>query len=183
MNKIDVRLKDEEKNMIQSLVGETLVSIEHDAFTFVNASSQVVKLNTSIGSFYLYSFTEPLDYFGSMEDVAVWSFEYERYKVVDFKSFIETPFKQRIKSISLVQENQLLYKNGTIIYDVWLTRGIIIDFGDHQLSFEKAAWLSEDIYIQKGNNLIEKFASTDTFGEGWEEPYRAECSREVINFD
>lgn len=183
MKRIDIRLNNDEMRRLQSLIGETLISVEHDAFSYVNASSQVIRINTSIGTLYLYSFAEPLDYYGTTEDVAVWTFESDRYKVVDLKNFVETPFDQSIKSISLIQENQRLFKNKEQIYDVWLTRGIIIDFGDHQLSFEKASWLSEDIYIQKGYDLLEKFAPTDVFSEGWDEPYLGTCSREIITLN
>ena len=114
------------------------------------------------------------------EHVAVWTFETERYKTVDNKSFITTPFQTIIKSIKLVQENQRLYKGQEQIYDIWLTRGIIFDFGDHQISFEKAVWFSEDIYIQKGYDLVDGFASVENFIKSdWSEGIKAECTRQV----
>lgn len=180
MKRIDIRLKSEEISALTSLVGRTLESIQHDPFTFVNASSQVVQLNSDIGSFYLYSFSEPLDYFGTVEDVATWSFESERHKFVERKSFISTPIQEVVKDISLVQENQRLYKGQEQIYDVWLTRGIIIDFGDHQLAFEKAVWFSEDIYIRKGYNVVNQFASVDSFvNNDWDSGLNAACSRKI----
>ena len=55
-----------------------------------------------------------------------------------------------------------------------------IDFGDRQISFEKAVWFSEEIYIQKGYGLIEKFASTNNFVESdWDAGITAECSRSI----
>lgn len=182
MVQIDIRFKSDEINTLRSLIGKKLKSIQHDPFNFVNSSSQVVQINSEIGVYYLYSFTETLDYYGMMEDIAVWKFGIERKKMVDKKSFITTPVQAIIKNISLVQENQRLYKGLDHIYDVWLTRGIIIDFGDHQISFEKAVWFSEDIYIQKGYNLVEKFASIENFiNSGWSEGLKAECSREIVS--
>ena len=184
MVKNDIRLKIEEIDALRSLIGKRLESIQHDPLNFVNASSQVVQINTETDVYYLYSFTKPLDYFGVTEDVAVWSFETERYKLVENKSFIKTPIQAEIKTISLVQENQRLYKGNNQIYDVWLTRGIVIDFGDHQLSFEKAIWFSEDIYIRKGYDLANEFASTDDFvNSDWNTGLRAECSRVIESLE
>ena len=184
MVQIDIRLKSDEITALESLIGKKLESIQHDPFNFVNSSSQVVQLNVDDKAYYLYSFTEPLDYYGTTEDVAVWTFETERYKAVDNKSFMTTPIQAVIKSITLVQENQRLFKEQVKIYDVWLTRGIIIDFGDHQLSFEKAIWFSEDIYIQKGYDLIKKLSSPEDFvNSGWDAGLTAECSRTEINLN
>ncbi len=184
MVKIDIRLKEQEILILQSLVGKELVAIRRDSFNYINSSSQVVQIEAENGLFYLYSFTEPLDYFGTKEDVAVWTIETERYQVVDRKVFIETPIKEKIKSVSVIQENQRLFKNGDQTYDVWLTRGLVFDFGNRQLSFEKAIWFSEDIYIHKGYDLSRKFSSVDAFvNNDWDEGVTAECEREIITLE
>ena len=184
MTKIDIRLTTEETSALRSLVGKKLESIHHDPFNFVNSSSQVVQINAETGVFYIYSFVEPLDYFGITEDVAVWSFNKERKTMVENKSFIEMPIQATINEIMLVQENQRLYKENKQIYDVWVTRGIIMNFGDFQLSFEKAIWFSEDIYIQKGYDLAKSFASTDNFVKSdWNAGLRAECTRIVESIE
>lgn len=184
MKTIDIRLKPSEIASLKSIVGKQLISINHDPFVFSNTSSQIVQINTNSDTFYLYSFTEPIDHFGATEDVAVWSFESERYRSVDRKKFIETPFKETIKSVSVIQENQQLCKSDEILYDVWLTRGIIIDFGEHQLSFEKSVWFSEDIRIQKGYELINKFTPVADFvNDDWDKGITAKCTREIITLD
>ena len=181
MKKIDIRLKFDEMSILQKLVGKELTAIYHDKFEFVNSSSQAVGFETNEFNFYLYSFVEPLDYFGSIEDVAVWSLDLNRYALVDEKDFIKTPIKQTVKSIQIVQENQRLYTNEAQIYDIWLTRGIVFDFGDNQILFEKAVWFSEEIYIQKGYNLIEKISPTSKIVDSdWNEGLYAECSREIV---
>lgn len=181
MKTIDIRLKPAEIAALKTIVGKQLISINHDPFVFSNTSSQIVQINTNSDTFYLYSFTEPIDHFGATEDVAVWSFESERYRAVERKKFIETPFNETIKSISVIQENQQLYKSDKILYNVWLTRGIIIDFGEHQLSFEKSVWFSEDIRIQKGYKLINKFTSVDDFiNDDWDKEITAKCTREIV---
>lgn len=167
--------------MLQNLVGKELKAIYHDKFDFISSSSQMIGFESENLVFYLYSFVEPLDYFGSTEDVAVCSIETKKYPMAESKDLIKTPILQTVKRIQVIQENQRLYKNNVQIYDVWLTRGIIIDFGDRQISFEKAVWFSEEIYIQKGYNLIEKFSSADSFvANEWNDELHAECSREII---
>ena len=85
------------------------------------------------------------------------------------------------RGVEIVQENQRLFERGKQIYDVWLTRGIVFDFGDRQLSFEKAVWFSEDIYIQRGYDLAKKFSKVEAFiNSDWNESIVAECSRETI---
>lgn len=179
MISIDIRLKSNEMAVLNSMVEKKLISVKHEPFVFVNSSSQVVQINSEIGEFYLYSFVESLDYFGSEEDVAVWSLEAMPNKVVERKNFVETPFNENVKKIIVVQENQRLFQNEAQIYDIWLTRGIIFDFGERQYSLEKAVWFSEDIYLQKGYDLINKFTSVDKFIDSdWDEDFKAECSRQ-----
>lgn len=181
MNKVDIRFKKSEMELLQSLIGQEIQSISHDAFLYVNSSSQIVQINSDNDVYYLYSFTEPLNYLGSTEDVAIWSFETRRYPAVDNKNFIQTPFMEKVKSISVVQENQRLYRNNEQIYDLWLTRALIFNFEERQLSFEKAIWFSEDIYIRRGYNLIHELAPVDNFiNNDWDDTITAECSRKVI---
>ena len=181
MIKIDIRLSTTEINLLKALVGKTLETIEHDEFIFTNTSSQVVKLNSKGTSLFLYSFTEPLDYYGEEEDVAVWSVTQTEYPILANKAFIRTPVQQQVQSISVVQENQRLFEQEHQIYDVWLTRGIILDFGDHQLAFEKPVWFSEDIIIRKGYDLIKMFRSENEIEmpRNWESGTTLKCIRSI----
>lgn len=179
MNKIDIRLKDADIQILSSIIGKTLENVEHDEFIFTNTSSQAVRFVVDGNCFYLYSFTEPLDYYGSTEDVAVWAVEPTEYPMISSKSFIKMPIQQTITGVSLVQENQKLYNQNCQTYDVWVTRGIIFDFGDHQISFEKPVWFSEDIIIRKGYELEKLFVPTEviTNADNWAEGIRMECER------
>ena len=178
---IDKRLKPEEVEFLQQLIGQELISVKHDEFLFSFFFSQVVGFEIEDCLVYLYSFTESADYFGSIEDVAVWELSEEKYPFVDNKSLISSPVKETIKEIHVVQENQQLFEDGQKTYDVWVTRGIIIDFGDYQYSFEKPVWFSTDIYIQKGYSLIDKFASVEKFeNDDWSDNCIAKCNRETI---
>ncbi len=181
MKSINITLQEQEIDILKSLIGTKLSEIHHDPFIFSNTSSQVVQICASDSTFYLYSFAEPMDYYGAEEDVAIWSLEETQYNVVNEKSFIKMPINSTVKKIILVNENQKLFENEQQIYDVWVTRGIIIDLGDYQISFEKAVWFSEDIIIRKGYNLIKEFSSVDNFiNNNWSDNTRAECSRVEI---
>ena len=132
MVSIDVRLKNEDIQILQAAVGKTLDRVEHDEFVFTNTSSQAVRLVLGDAPFYLYSFTEALDYYGAEEDVAVWSVEEKEYPLIADKNFVTTPIQEKIAAVRIVQEHQMLFENAQQTYDVWVTRGIIIEFGDQE---------------------------------------------------
>jgi len=180
MNEIDVRFKVEELKFIKSFIGKKLMNYSHEPFVFTNTVSQLVSFNIENEDYYLYSFTEEIDYFGTNEEVALWSFENVKYPFVDNKELMSNTVNQIIKRIFLVQENQRLYRNSEQIYNVWLTRGIIFDMGECQISFEKGEWLMENIIVRKGYNLAETYSPVTAFTERWNDTVKAECSREII---
>ncbi len=184
MVSIDVRLKKEDIQILHAMAGKMLVRIEHDQFTFSNTSSQAVRFVFEDAAFYLYSFTEPLDYYRSEEDAAVWLVEEKEYPLIADKSFISTPVNEKVAAVRIVQEHQKLFENSQQTYDVWVTRGIVIDFGDHELAFEKPVWFSEDIVIWKGCDLIKKFRPVEEICKAgkWKDGVKMECSREVAVF-
>ena len=121
------------------------------------------------------------DYYGAEEDVAVLSVEKECYPAVNEKNFISTPVNSVVQKVLVVQEEQKLSEGGKTLYDVKLTRGIILEFGDYQISFEKAVWFSEDIIIRKGYDLIDKFSAAEKLckKDNWQENMKMQCSRTI----
>lgn len=67
MERIDIRLKESDRQILKSIIGKTLDCIEHDEFTFTDSSSQVVKISSYGETIFLYSFVEALDFYGSTE--------------------------------------------------------------------------------------------------------------------
>lgn len=186
MKTVDIRFSEETMQIFHSLIGQQFDGMKHDPFIHVPSVYGIVGLFIGGNAFKLTNLIEVLDYYGQMEDVAV--FRFEPTTSDDIKTFIDNgemidyPVRSRIKEIRIVNENQRLYHNGKQTYDVYTVRGIIFVFeDDHEISFEKPIWFSEEIYIQKGYNLIAKFSPTEEFGEGWEGEYRGECSREVVS--
>ena len=146
MKTIDIRFTENEIQYLRSFIGKTFHSLLHEEFSFVNSSTQVVQFNIGEDVMYLYSFTEPMDHYGSSEDVAVLTLEKAAYPIIQNKKFISMPIELPIRRILLVQENQQLFKNNEQIYDVWLTRGLVFDFGNFQVAFEKA-WTKSHLEI------------------------------------
>ncbi len=78
---------------------------------------------------------------------------------------------------------ELFYKDNKN-YDVWLTRGIIFDMDDGlEISLEKDIWFSENIYVDQGYNLIEKYANTNDFENDWDSTYTAKASRRIVEIN
>ena len=162
------------------MIGKEFSSFLHDEFNYTQSSTQVIELIIAGKSYYIYSFTEEKDYFGSPEDVAVWTVSDEKLPVVEKKSFIKTPVNETVIGISLIQENQKVFENGEQTYDVLLTRGIVFDLGDRQIAFEKDIWFSEEIIVHRGYNLTGCFSSAENFGDDWDKSLRTECIREEV---
>ncbi|MBO4495686.1 MAG: hypothetical protein J5752_07505 [Clostridiales bacterium] len=185
MKTFDKRLTLEEVNLLKSFVGKCMTLYSHDEFIYSSSSSQAIEIVVENVPYYLYSFVESEDYFGTTEDVAAWTFTEEKLPIIESKTFVKTPVNDIIQKITMIQENQRLYENGKQTYDVWVTRGIVFDFGDRQIAFEKDVWFSEEIIVHRGYNLIECFSSVDGFGENWDKSVKAECTRtcEIIEND
>ena len=167
--------------LLHSMIGKEFSSFLHDEFNYTQSSTQAIELVIAGESYYIYSFTEEKDYFGSPEDVAVLTVSDEKLPVIDKKTFINTPVNEIIVGIRLIQENQKVFEKGEQTYDVWLTRGIVFDLGDRQIAFEKDIWFSEEIIVHRGYNLTTRFSPTEKFGDDWDEKVRTACSRTEKN--
>lgn len=178
---IDIRFNDQEVQLLKEMIGKRLQSYRHNEFQYTNTASQIVQITTEGDvDHYLYSMTERLDYFGTCEDVAVWSISREKLPFVDKLHFISNPVGENIQGISLVQENQCVFTGQKQLYDVWLTRGLIIDLPGHQIAFEKDVWFSEEIIVHKGYSLLDQFVPANQFGKNWDDSIRTECERTII---
>jgi hypothetical protein len=53
--------------------------------------------------------------------------------------------------------------------------------GDHQISFEKPVWFSEDIIIRKGYDLLNSFKPVEiiTDAGNWNEGVEMKCNRVI----
>lgn len=159
------------------MIGKELSAYLHDEFQYTQSSSQVVEFVVGDKPYYIYSFTEEQDYFGTSEDVAIWNVSGEKLPIIDKKTFVKTPVNEKIQGITLIQENQRVFDGSEQKYNVWLTRGIVFNLGERQVASEKDVWFSEEIIVHRGYDLSTRFSSTDSFGSDWDKSVRTECSR------
>lgn len=170
---------------VKSLVGRKFEAYKCDAFDFTNSVTQIVGLYIGGTVYKITNVQEPVDYFGAKEDMAVCRLLKAdngdiQSAFSDVKQII-TPVNEFIHAITLVNEEQKLFRKDKPLYDVWLTRGIIFHLGEREISFEKDdVPFSEEIIIQRGYNLKEKFESPCGFLDGWDDDYRPECRRDFV---
>ncbi len=185
MKQIDVRFNNEELDFIKAMVGKVLKKYKCDSFEFSTAVYGIVGICTSESTYAITNKISVLDYYGSMEDVAVFGIEKrseaEIQSLVSGNTMISMPVNKLIQEVDIINEHQQVFENNQKAYDVWLTRGIIIKLEDDmEISLEKNVWFSEMITVDRGTNLLEKFTPVEEFAEDWEGDFRGECSREII---
>lgn len=189
METIDIRFDDKTLNDIRELVGQQMQCYKSDAFVYAPSVYGIVGFCIGDKTYSLTNFVEPLDYYGKIEDVAVYRFSQcepsEIHSYADNEEMIRTSVDEKISAIRIINENQQLFYKGEQTYDVFTVRGIIFQFeSGYELSLEKNVWFSEMITIMRGTSLMDKFVSTDDFTEGWEgvSDYEPKCYREVVTF-
>ena len=171
--------------MIQSWIGRMFSKYKCDAFEFTNSVTQIVGLYIGGDVYALTNVQEPVDYFGTAEDMAVSKLLVsadDRIKSA-FKDtkMISTPVESEITSVKLVNECQKMSINGIPEYEVWFTRAIIIEAGGREISFEKdTVPFSEEITIRRGYGLINKISDNRDFLEEWDEGYSPEYVRHIV---
>ena len=171
---------------IQRLVGKKFKRYTCDPFLFSNSVTQNIGLFIDADVFILKNEQKEVDYFGEAEEMAV--FQLLPAQERDVKSaFIDTEqirtvVNQKITRIQLINEEQRVSDHEKILYDVFLTRGIIFFLEDREISFEKdQVPFSEEIFIQKGDHLISTFNDPERFKEDWEDAFTPECFREILD--
>ena len=185
MKQIDVRFSAADMAEIKGMIGRKLVKYKCDPFEFSTSVYCIVGVAFEDMSFAFTNMVTAMDYYGEQEDVALFKMERTPFSniqsLVQNQTMVETPVESIVAEVLVVNEQQQLFERGVKTYEVLVTRGIIFKFEDgHELSFEKNIWFSEDITVEKGYNLIQRFTPTTEFEEGWSGDLRGECSREVI---
>lgn len=172
MKSINIALPKDTYKLLEDMIGRMFVKISCNKFIYSNAVYGIVGIYVDKNVYKITNFVDVLDYYGKTEDVAV--FKFEKTYIDDIESAVQDeamhdiPIDKKIIKIDVVNENQVQYKNYKIMYDNWVTRGIIFYFDDgSEISFEKDIWFSEDIYVERGKNLLDTFASVDEFSDAW----------------
>lgn len=173
---------------LKALIGKKFKKYHCDPFMYTNSVTQNVGLFVGNQLYMLLNQMQSVDYFGATEDMAVFQFK-EGTKdelgsalqgVTQSKTFVD----ETIKKIQIVNEEQRVLKNGALWYQVFLTRGIIFELENREISFEKDQLpFSEEIYIQRGHNLLERFSNPENFQADWDEEFTPECIRRIIEIE
>lgn len=168
------------------LIGKPFHCYRCDAFDFTNSVTQLVGLYIGNEIYTITNMQETVDYFGTKEDIAVCRFDRAAEGSVTsaFRDteLIRTPIGGIIARIVTVNENQTVLTENEE-YNIWLTRGIIFEVDGREISFEKdIVPFSEEIVIQRGYHLLDKFSDENCFLDGWPDDVKAECRREICEF-
>lgn len=184
MKTYDMRFDAETMAMLQNLKGSVLKSIRFDAEALPSSAYGIAEIITSRGAYALTSTIEVADYFGALEDVAMFRLfpstgnMPSRLMNTDMTNI---PVEEMIQEIQIVNEHQELFHLGVKTYDVQVTRGIIFLLQNGgEISFEKNIWFSEMISIHKGTPLTNQFIPISEFEEDWTDDYVGKCERETI---
>ena len=186
MIKMDFRFSAAEMAEFKNMIGRKMVKYKCDPFEFSTAVYGIVGIAFEDASYAFTNRTEVLNYYGVQEDVALFKMQKvsfcDIHSMIQDQKMVETPVNSVVSDIVLVNERQSLFEKNVQTYEVLIPRGIIFMFEDgHELSFEKSIWFSEDISVERGYHLIDRFTPTSEFTEGWSGDYRAECLREVLS--
>lgn len=182
MKKLDMCF---DESIFNNIMGQTFHKYRCDPFVYTPSVTQIVGLYIGDEVYKMSNVQKPVDYYGNMDDVAICRFI--KAKDADIRSALEgvdqidTPINERIERVVLVNENQQVFENGTQTYDVWLTRGVIFTVDGWEISVEKQNWpYSEEINIERGYNLIDKFGDVNDFSEDWDPGIKAVAVRENV---
>ncbi len=181
MKSLDMRF---DKDLIKSWIGKKFLKYECDAFDFTNSVTQIIEIYIGDEKYTLTNIQEKVDYFGNTDDIGILRINKVKNQTIKsaFKdtAFVNTPIEEKISGIKIVNENQKTLVNGKVEYDVWLTRAIIFEIGEREISFVKDfVPFSEEIIIRRGYNLLEKITENKMFLEGWDIDITPKCTRQI----
>lgn len=184
--KTELTFSKQEINIFRSMIGKRFEKFKCDPFVYSPMVYGIVGLYIDGEVYKLTSLFESIMRFFNTDDVAAFHIEQvdnsEIKTYMDEGELIENPVLSKIVAIELITDHQTLEHKGdmqSLDYSV----GIVFHLEDtREISFEIKTWFSEMITVEKGYNLIEKFASTDGFIEEWEgcKGYKAKCSRDIV---
>lgn len=176
-----------DKEILKNIVGNNFVKYKCDPFVFTNSVYSIVGIYTDVNTYCITNKIQSIDYFGTNEDVGIFSIsesgdESIKSSLADTTQ-IETIVNEKIESIDVIEEHQQLFRERLLEYDVYFTRAIIFKTKTREYCFEKDDFeFSEQIIINRGNNLRQKFDNMD-FKEKQSEfefPYHLVISQEII---
>lgn len=156
-------------SIFKDTVGRSFKKYKCNDFLSTNSVYQIVGLYIDNKVFALRNELQPTDYFGTNEDIAVFSLsECSDKNIISGLKNVEmhdNVIAKNITSIRIINENKKIYMHSHLEYDIDLTRAIIFTLASgEEICFEKDSWIfSEEIVINRGHNLINEITSPDVF--------------------
>lgn len=177
-----------DKKLLRELLHKKFIKYKCDAFSFTNSVTGIVGLYIGDDVYSLVNEQEPVDYYGSKEDMAIWKIN----RTVDSNiqsAFLNTkqidnPVNETIDKITVIEEAQNV-KFESSNYKTYLTRAIIFHCESRDICFEKdMVAFSEEIYITKGYDLINSYPKDNKFfKEDWIGDVECSTNEEIINLE
>lgn len=134
---IDMRFDDLVIEQLNKMIGEELYYYKFDPYQYLNERHMTIEFNVAGKKYALINQEEQVDYFGEKTNMTVMRFldepdedyEYDREHI---------DLHDSINKIDIIEENQkLLDEEGHILYDIYLTRGLIFYLNGYEVSFQK----------------------------------------------
>ena len=178
---------EQEINILKSMVGKRFDKFKCDPFVYSPMVYGIVGIYIEGVAYKLTSLFESVKRSFSTDDVAtlrikqVEDSEIKTY--MDNGELLETPVSSRIVAIDIITDHQIVEHEGDS-QSLDCSIGVIFHLEDsREISFEIKTWFSEMITVEKGYDLIKRFASTEGFLEEWEDcdGYKAKCKREIVS--
>ena len=175
-----------EIEIFRGMIGKQFDMFKCDPFVYSPMVYGMVGLYIDGVAYKLTSLCESVNRFYNIDDVATLHInqasDAEIQSFMDKSELLENPISSKIVSIDIVTDHQTV-ENDEKSESLDYTVGVIFHFEDaREVSFEIKTWFSEMITVEKGYNLIEKFSTTNSFLEEWEdcEGYNAKSVREIL---
>lgn len=181
----DIRLN---HNFFKQMINKSFIKYKCDPFVFTNSVTGIVGLYIGDKIFQIKNEQKTFHYFNSIDDVSLWQITESsdsdiHSAFIDTKQ-IETPIGQKIKKVTLVNEQQIAFINNQH-YILWVTRAIIFHLENREIYFEKDnTAFSEEIFIKRGHNLLQDFPKqNDYFLDEWNANVVPKVKTEYVTID
>lgn len=165
---LDTRITPSEQAVLGSFVGKTLDNYRCDTFTFSSTVYGTLGIIVEDTAYELTNYTQVEDeYFGYTEEVSRFilnpiAFSDLHSAVVDGKQ-VDHMVNDVITNVIIVNDREVMTKDGTPFFDYRYTRAIIFCFEGHELAFERGDDIFELIHIVTGQDALSKIGPADEF--------------------
>ena len=165
MNTTDTRMSTEEISILAGMVGKRFEKYLCDEFVFSPAVYQIVGLYVGGRTFVLLNETQELDYFGSVDDVAIIGVKEVTSGAIKShvvgSEMVKTPVDQIIEDVIVITDTEYMSKDGVDLYRYDFTAAIVFVLSDRQIVFERDCWFSEDFLIYRGPDAFDKIKTAE----------------------